>query len=283
MSAKTGRQLLYGLAVAGLLVGCGSPAAAPSKTPSASAAEPTATPTLSADSIAVRRATGVLEALGLDVPTDATIQVRASDPATDGTGTLVDLVDWEVAWNAQGVLSSVFAKTSPSAVTKITSAEAGARVTHILAALSVVLPAPDSLTYEDNAPDWTAQWSRAIDGIPAPGDGTKIMLTPDGLFLSYWHSESAAAPKPAHPLTEAQAKAKFLSCKNSSKGAGGKPETCTVKLVWYRSMSVSPDQPLRLFWQVQHSWWDKNQGGSAGTNGYVDAATGEVLDFGATM
>jgi hypothetical protein len=283
MNAKTGRQLLYGLAVVGLLVGCGSPAAAPSKTPSASAAEPTATPTLSADSIAVRRATGVLEALGLDVPTDATIQVRASDPVTDGTGTVVSLDDREIAWDARGVLSSVFVPSSPGAVSRMGATEAGNRITQVVAALGVKLPAPDSLAYEDNVPDWTAQWSRAIDGIPAPGDGTKIMLTPDGLFLSYWHLESAAAPKPAHPLTEAQAKAKFTSCKNSSKGAGGKPETCTVKLVWYRPMSVSPDQPLRLFWQVQHSWWDKNQGGSAGTNGYVDAATGEVLDFGATM
>ena len=282
MNAKTGRQLLYGLAVAGLFVGCGSPAAAPSKTPSASAAEPTAAPTLSDDSIAVRRAAGVLEALGLDVPTDATIQVRASDPATDGTGTVVSLDDREIAWDARGVLSSVFVPSSPGAVSRMGATEAGNRITQVAAALGVKLPAPDSLAYEDNVPDWTAQWSSAIDGIPAPGDGTKIMLTPDGRFLSYWHLESAAAPKPAHMLTEAEAKAKSSSCKNASKGAGGKPETCTATLVWYRPMSVSPDQSLRLFWQVQHNWWDKNLGGNEATVVYVDAGTGETIDAAAT-
>jgi len=193
----------------------------------------------------------------------------------------VDLGYWEVQWNSQGVLRFVFVPPPSNTASKLTSAQAGARVAQILTALGLTLPVPDLLAYDVNVPEWTAEWPRKIDGVPAFQDGTAVSVTPDGEFISYRYTESATAPKPAHLLTEAQAKAKYPSCKNSSNGAGGKTETCTATLVWYRPGLASPDEPLRLCWVVKYSWSDGDQGSGGGAV-YVDAGTGEVIDSAAT-
>jgi hypothetical protein len=261
--------------MSGLLAGCA--AQAPAASPSGSSAALTETPTLSADTAAIQRATGVMQALGFQVPAGVTATVGATDPATQGLGTVVSLGKWDVEWNSQGMLTQVFVPPSASAAAKVTSVQAAARVTQILTALGETLPAPDSLVYEDTVPDWAAVWSRTIDGVPASNDGTKIVLTPDGQFISYWHAESTLAPKPAQPLTGAQAMAKYPSCKNSSNGPNGKTETCSARLVWYRATTTSPDQPIRLCWEVKYGWSDNNQG-FGGWVDYLDAGTGEVID-----
>ena len=217
-----------------------------------------------------------MQALGLQVPAGATARVGATDPAIQGTGTVVSLGDWDVEWNSQGMLTRVFVPAPPSTAAKLTSAQAGGRVTQILTALVASLPAPDSLAYEDTAPDWVADWTRMIDGVAAQQDGTKVVLTPDGQFVSYWHAESSLAPKPAQPLTEAQATAKYPSCKDSSNGPNGKTETCFATQIWYRPASEANDQPLRLTWEIRYNWSDANQGRGGGVM-YIDAGTGEIM------
>lgn len=280
MNATQGQRLLLVVAVTGLLAGCASKAPAGSSaqtTQTAPAPTSSAASAASADSAAIARATGVMRALGFQVPSDITARVAATDPATQGTGTVVSLGDWDIEWGSQGMLTQVFVPPSTTAAAKLTSTQAGARATQILTALGATLPAPDSLAYDETVPGWAAEWSRMIDGVPAPTDGTKILLTPDGQFISYWHAESLLAPKPAQPLTEAKARAKYPTCKNSSNGVNGKTETCTVKLVWYRATTTSPDEPVRLCWEVKYSWSD-NQQGFGGTVEYIDAGTGEVID-----
>jgi len=275
MNATQGRRILLVLATAGLLAGCA--AQAPSVPPAGSSAGLTQTPTVSADTAAIQRATGVMQALGFQVPAGVTATVGATNPATEGVGTVVSLGKWDVEWNSQGMLTQVFVPSTPSAAAKLTSAQAAARITQVLTALGATLPAPDSLVYEDTVADWAAEWSRTIDGVAAPQDGTKVVLTPDGQFVSYWHAESTLASKPAQPLTKAQAIAKYPTCKNSSNGANGKTEKCTVELVWYRATTMSPDEPIRLCWELKYQWSDNNQG-RGGTVGYIDAGTGDVVD-----
>lgn len=275
------------MVTAAMLAGC-STASSPSATvaavsgttriPAVTTADATATadPVMAQHFAGVARATAVIHALGGDVSADEPTTVLVADPESNQDGLWVQIGDadhrWEVGWTPQGVLRWVFAVTQPGAAAALTQTQAAARVSETLARLGLSLGAPDSLIYGS---DWSAEWSRKIDGVPALGDGTSLHLAPDGSFGSYRFAESATAPKPATLLSKTQALSKFPTCRNSAAGAA-KTETCTTQLVWVRPVVAWPDDPLRLCWELKYHW-TKGEG-FGGSVEYLDAGTGDLVD-----
>ena len=214
------RWICLGMVTAAMLAGC-STASPPSASVAAGSgttgvpaatlagASATADPVMAQHDAAVARATAVIHALGGDVSADEPTTVLVADPESSQPGPFVQIGDadhrWEVGWTPQGVLRWVFTVTQPDAAAALTQTQAAARVSETLARLGLSLGAPDSLVYGS---DWSAEWSRKIDGVPALGDGTSLHLAPDGSFGSYRFAESATAPKPASLLAKTQALSK---------------------------------------------------------------------------
>ena len=286
MISNRTRWICLGMVTAAMLAGCSasSPSASvaavsgTTRVPAATlaGASATADPVMAQHDAAVARATAVIHALGGDVSADEPTTVLVADPESSQPGPFVQIGDadhrWEVGWTPQGVLRWVFTVTQPDAAAALTQTQAAARVSETLARLGLSLGAPDSLVYGS---DWSAEWSRKIDGVPALGDGTSLHLAPDGSFGSYRFAESATAPKPASLLAKTQALSKFPLCRNSAADAA-KTETCTTQLVWVRPVVASPDDPLRLCWELKYHWTEGE--GFGGSVEYLDAGTGDLVD-----
>lgn len=286
MKSNRAGLLSVGLAAGFALAGC---SAAASSAPSASSAlsvaadstarsVPPAAPASSPTSAArpgLAAATAIVNALGGTVAAGAPTLVLDADPITDQAGAYVQYGDWQVAWNSHGTLRWVFVTAATSASQSRPQTEIAARVEATEKILGLSLGSPETLTYDGSAGDWEADWTRKIDGVTARGDGSAIVLLPDGTFNSYRYSESATAPKPATLLPEAQARAAFQTCRTSAAGAA-KSETCTAQLVWLRPVTASPDQPLQLCWEVTYTWKQGDQGSA--TYQDFDAGTGTLVD-----
>ena len=54
---------------------------------------------------------------------------------------------------------------------------------------------------------WNVRWSRAVKGVPVPGDGLRVQLWDDGSFHGLTVSEHSLAPAPATPIAGAAATA----------------------------------------------------------------------------
>jgi hypothetical protein len=152
------------------------------------------------------------------------------------------------------------------------------RVSDILSRLGISLGTPNSITLDQNAANWRAQWTRVLDGYPVPSDGTLVLTMPDGSFEAYGYSETPNAPAPATPISQAAAIAKAGRCQNVANGTNGLTETCTVAMEWHAGQPSQGQTPLlRLCWRIADSWNDTDQNSGGGAV-WVDAGTGEVVD-----
>ena len=283
MNARRDALVPLGLAAAILLGACSSGATAPSaagtQPSAASAASPSATAapidTAPADAPGLAAAAVVVKALGGAVVAGAPTLSVGADPITNEMGKYVQLGDWVVAWNSAGTLRWVNLQTSTSSGPTLTQDQAVARVSAIVADLRLQLGTPDTLVFDAAAGDWAADWVRKIGGHVARGDGTSIVLTPDGQFTSYRFSESLANPMPALILSEAKARAEFPACRKSRPGAA-RTETCTASLIWLRPVASAADRPLQLCWEIKYSW--KQGADSGGSLQDFDAGSGAIVD-----
>lgn len=281
-----------GCSVAGATGGPGSPAASQAASePATATASPSSTPELSvpptpaqspsmSDAAWVDWAQTIVRALGGSTPAGATASVSSSGSATQPR-TKVTIGDWTLEWNAAGsVVSVVVVPSHPAPNQGVPISEAAARLKAggYLSDLGFTLGTPDVF-----APDpemaWLAQWYRRIDGVPAPRDGWRMTLAPNGTFLSSTYSETPAASAPAKTISQAEALARFPMCKSGTGGPNGKVETCTAALEWF---AKTDGVPQRLCWRMDYRWHD-NAGGSAHSAMWVDAGTGETVDTAATM
>lgn len=244
---------------------------------------PTPGPTLSsADAALVDRAIGFIGELGGSTCADAAVSVRSSGPDSE-PGTWVSVGDWVVRWDAAGRLVNVIHPppyATPAPGPALSEAEARLRVADYLARLGIVLGAPDSVAYQDLGPDWEAQWNRDVGGVPVPSDGTKVVIGPDGTFVSYFYAETPVAPAPASMISQAAALAKAPFCRNSSGGPNGLVETCAAKLEWH-APALTPGARLQLCWRIEYTRKDNDE--SRASLLWLDAGTGETVDGAATM
>jgi hypothetical protein len=284
VNARRSALMPMGLAAAILLGGCSSgattaPSAAGSQAGATSASSASATAaaidTAPADAPGLQAAAAIVKALGGTVAAGAPTLSVDADPITNETGKYVQLGDWVVAWNTAGTLRWIYFQNAATSGATLTQDQAAARVAAIVADLQLRLGAPDALVYDAGAGDWAVDWPRKIGGYVARGDGTSIVLTPDGQFTSYRFSESPANPMPALILTEAKARAEFPTCRNSRAGAT-RTETCTATLIWLRPVASAADRPLQLCWEIKYGW--KQGADSGGSLQDFDAGSGAIVD-----
>lgn len=296
MSRNRLGQVLLATAVALTIAGCTAAGQTepPSSSPAASAARsvaptavpsptPTPTPGRSAspassagDAALAARAIEIVRALGGTIPPAGAI---LRSPAPLAPGTYFTIGDWSVGWEATGRLVAVAVAPStpgPRPGAPLSGSDARVRVADYLTRLGVTLGGPD-LFYQDPEMSWRAHWNRKIDGVPAPQDGTLMTIASDGTFMSYRYLETGTAPAPATTISQAQALAKFPTCKNSTGGANGKVETCSAKLEWHANQATQ-GAPLRLCWRIDYAWHD-NAGIEGASALWVDAGTGETVEF----
>jgi hypothetical protein len=248
---------------------------------SATKASRTAQPSLpAADAAAIDRATRVILSLGGSVSPQTSAVVSNSRP--DGEpGTAVKLGEWLIEWDQTGRLAHVFDALPPYTPTTggaLSESQARARVADILSRLGFSLGTPDSSMLDGDSADWRAQWTRVLDGYPVPGDGTLVLILPDGTFESYSYSETANAPVPTALISQAAAVAKAGRCNNIANGTNGLTETCTVALEWHAPRPVEGQTSLlQLCWRIADSWNDNDQNYGGGVI-WFDAGTGDVVD-----
>jgi hypothetical protein len=150
----------------------------------------------------------------------------------------------------------------------------------------VGLDAPDLVAWSGDQtvdqtghPMWLGIWASqpgqkcpaptCIDGFPIDPSIAAIRLEMDafGTVLSFSRVLGPTQPKPAHLITEAQAR----------KAAGGKPRS--AELVWTREPPSS--QTFRLAWQLQYGDVQPSAEGSRCMT-LLDAGTGAQLFAGCT-
>jgi hypothetical protein len=271
------------LAATALAAGCGSSAASatPSPVPPTPSAtlkaslEPTAIP--SAEAAIDAEAARIIEALGGQVPAGTTGEITYGDVVNGSPSVHVAMGDWQPAWDSAHVLHHVFwdqsagGETPPPAGT-LTEAEVRTKVETYTAALGLDIGPPPALAAEGEA--WLADWPRIVDGIVAEDNGTRLWVNKDGTFLQYTFGWNDLAPKPAKPITEAQAIGVLDDCKVKA----GSPAVCQAWLVWHLPASAALEDPLVLCWKVApmnpvHGEWVV----------WVDAGSGEIVDVAAEL
>lgn len=261
-----------------LATAAGTPQATPEPAQSAAPG-----PTLSsADAVLVDRAIGLIGALGGSTSADAAVSVRSSGPDSE-PGTWVSVGDWVVRWDAAGRLVNVIhppPHAAPAPGAALSEAEVRLRAADYLAGLGIALGAPDSIAYQTAGPYWEALWNRVVGGVPVPSDGTKVVIGPDGAFVSYFFAETPVAPAPAITISQAAALAKAPFCRNSSGGPNGLVETCAARLEWH-APALTPGARLQLCWRIEYTRKDNDE--SRASLLWLDAGTGETVDGAATM
>lgn len=271
-----------------LLAGCsaaGPPSptlvSAPAVTPSsAPGAESPAASSTDDSTTWLARANEIRARLGYPRSADG-IVARVVNLGT-GVADIVVRLDggWIVEWSPAGELVSVFRSLVLAPVaTPLTLPVVTERIAAIATALGRSLPRATSA--ESVADLWQAEWRRVVDGIPVMGDGTKITLYADGSFLGFSFLARALEPKPAHVLTQAQAKA-ALAGAMAKLAPGSKLSVMGAELMW-----APPDPPgigtpspaLRLCWVLTYKTTGKAAGNVPGAHSraFLDAGTGVEL------
>jgi hypothetical protein len=241
---------------------------------------PTVAPSISAmDATAAARATVIVTSLGGSVTPG---YVGVVPPLPGVPGEFVSVGSWGVQWDPQGKLIFVavlppFVPSAPRTV--ISEAVARTTIADYRTRLGLVVAPPDSLVPDLVAGGWWARWYRQIGGIAAPSEGTSMAIDAAGDFLSYRYIESAAKSAPVKTISQAKALSQFPRCRNSTGGANGLVETCSVKLEWHAS-AMTPGAPLQLCWRIDYTRRDSD--GSLASVLWLDAATGEQVDAGTT-
>jgi hypothetical protein len=106
---------------------------------------------------------------------------------------------------------------------------------------------------------WSVSWPRAVDGVPVPGDGTRVSLWGDGSFHALARTERPLAAAPSHRLPAAAARKAAAKIVADQFGAEATSLRVTAtELAWVAPNDTwapeRPDAPaatLRLAWLVR--------------------------------
>jgi len=95
------------------------------------------------------------------------------------------------------------------------------------------------------------QWERIVNGIPVPGDGTRVIMSASGALVGVAIEESALTPASGKPRSAADAKAAALALLPVGASLAGAPRLGWVHVGVLAGDEELRDTPRRLAWRIR--------------------------------
>ena len=132
----------------------------------------------------------------------------------------------------------------------LSSAALRSRALLHLAALRLALPRGTPII-SSVAERRVVQWERTVNGVPVPGDGTRVIMSASGALVGVAIEESALTPTSGKPRSAAEAKAAALALLPAGASIAGAP-----RLGWVHAGALAGDEelrdtPRRLAWRIR--------------------------------
>ena len=95
------------------------------------------------------------------------------------------------------------------------------------------------------------QWERMANGVPVPGDGTRVIMSASGALVGVAIEESALTPASGKPRSAAEAKAAALALLPAGASLAGAPRLGWVHVGALAGDEELRDTPRRLAWRIR--------------------------------
>ncbi|MFY8167538.1 MAG: hypothetical protein ACOVKQ_01720 [Candidatus Limnocylindrus sp.] len=137
----------------------------------------------------------------------------------------------------------------------LSSAALRSRALLHLAALRLALPRGTPII-SSVAERRVVQWERSVNGVPVPGDGTRVIMSASGALVGVAIEESALTPASGKPRSAAEAKAAALALLPAGASLAGAPRLGWVHVGALAGDEELRDTPRRLAWRIRGSLAD---------------------------
>ena len=132
----------------------------------------------------------------------------------------------------------------------LSSAALRSRALLHLAALRLALPRGTPII-SSVAERRVVQWERTVNGVPVPGDGTRVIMSASGALVGVAIEESALTPTSGKPRSAAEAKAAALALLPAGASLAGAPRLGWVHVGALAGDEELRDTPRRLAWRIR--------------------------------
>lgn len=132
----------------------------------------------------------------------------------------------------------------------LSSAALRSRALLHLAALRLALPRGTPII-SSVAERRVVQWERSVNGVPVPGDGTRVIMSASGALVGVAVEESALTPTSGKPRSAAEAKAAALALLPAGASLAGAPRLGWVHVGALAGDEELRDTPRRLAWRIR--------------------------------
>ena len=133
---------------------------------------------------------------------------------------------------------------------RLSSAALRSRALLHLVALRLTLPRGTPII-SSVAERRVVQWERAVNGIPVPGDGTRVIMSASGALVGVAIEESALAPSGGALRSVTEAKAAALALLPVGASLAGTPRLGWVHVGALAGDEELRDTPRRLAWRIR--------------------------------
>ena len=132
----------------------------------------------------------------------------------------------------------------------LSSAALRSRALLHLAALRLAIPRGTPII-SSVAERRVVQWERMANGVPVPGDGTRVIMSASGALVGVAIEESALTPASGKPRSAADAKATALALLPAGASLAGAPRLGWVHVGALAGDEELRDTPRRLAWRIR--------------------------------
>ena len=101
------------------------------------------------------------------------------------------------------------------------------------------------------------QWERMVNGVPVPGDGTRVIMSASGALVGVAIEESALTPASGKPRSAPEAKAAALALLPAGASLAGAPRLGWVHVGALAGDEELRDTPRRLAWRIRGALADR--------------------------
>lgn len=154
-----------------------------------------------------------------------------------------------------GDLRSLTRANTPYAGAALSSAALRSRALLHLASLRLTLPRGTPVI-SSVAERRVVLWERSVNGVPVPGDGTRVVMSASGALVGIAIEESALAARPAALRSAAEAQTAALALLPTGASLAGVP-----RLGWVHPGALAGDEelldtPRQLAWRLRGAFAD---------------------------